>query len=208
MRQPIITLLAIAVAVHSAFAQESAPNPLSGQAQPLTVAIVRQTVPGFEPIQYVFISCGTNEFFATVPAGYRIQNEPAQGRILFLKADNSCWLTARIIKPAYGSSKLTSGNCRDSLLSLHPGAAIAGESGASAGGQSGTAYDLQWISAGGLPERSRVVFISSAVGILEFTLTSSASQFPDAQNDFAHFLAGFCPNPKGSRKLPPAPSNS
>ena len=177
-------------------------NPLAGPSLQLEVSLVRQVVEGMAPALHVFINMGFKEYALQVPDGFRMQNEAAQGRLLLQRTDNSCWISFRIIKTPVGGVNLSTSACRDWVLGEHPNAKITAESSANAGNNGGPAFDLQW-KTGGFQQSSRVVYIPSAVGILEFTLVSSTSHFGDSVNYLKNVLASFRLCPNGKRDLPP-----
>lgn len=200
MRSLLTLLLPVWLAVSPATAQNA--NPVGGPSLPLDVSLVRQVLEGFPTALHVFINMGSKEYALQLPDGFRMQNEPAQGRLLIPRTDNSCWMTFRIIKTPVGGINLSASACRSWLLDEYPGATITSETTVSAGGNSGPAFDLQWRSAG-LKQSARVAYIPSAAGILEFKLVSSTSQFGNAANYLKNLMMSFRICPYGKRDLPP-----
>lgn len=197
--RPLLTLLfSLSLTAGPAPAQDT--NPLGGPSLPLEVSLVKQVVEGMAPALHVFITLGFKEYALQLPDGFRMQNDAAQGRLLLQRADNSCWVTFRIIKTPPGTSP-SSATCRDWLLSEQPNAIITGEKSVHAGNNGGLAFDLEWRTSG-FQQSARVAYVPSAVGLLEFKLVSNTSQFGESVNYFKQILASFRLCPNGKRDLP------
>jgi hypothetical protein len=199
MRQNISVFFAASLLLGTVAAQDA--NPLAGPPLALDVSIVRQVIEGMSPAVHVFINMGFKEYALQAPEGFRVQNEPAQGRLMLQRMDNSCWISLRIIKTPVGGANLSTSAGRDWVQGEFPNAKITGESSANAGNNGGPAFDLAW-QTGGFQQSARVVYIPSAVGILEFKLVGNTSQFGESLNYLKNVLTSFrfCPN--GKRDLP------
>lgn len=196
---------AICLAVGTVTAQDA--NPLASLPLPLDVSLVRQVNPGMTPALHVFIAVGDREYALQMPDGFRMQNDPTQGRILFQRTDNSCWITFRIIRATSGTG-LTASTCKDWLLNEHPTAKIIGETSVTAAGQGGSAYDVTWKAGGGLTQTCRTAYVPCAMGILEFTVNSSADNFASAVGFFKNILTSFRICLNGTRDIPPLSKDS
>jgi len=158
-----------------------------------------------EPAPFrVFVTIGTNKFTFVTPDGFQIKEDPAQQRVILTSANQTCTM---IIKfggtVSDGSSASDTTACRDLLLKQYPKATILNEFSATAG-QSGPAFDLQYLSPGGTSQIMRVAFIPSVVGTLEFKATGTAN----VQMSFNTILRTFSTSDaSGKLEIPPPVSD-
>jgi hypothetical protein len=146
--------------------------------------------PGLIPSRCAYLTAGTNRFGFIIPGELRMDMTNPE-RVALVSADYNCLITVRVVSPASGTLDLSEDGCRQALLAQHPGAKFLNTFSRSVGGQSGPAFDLQWMGVGSGVRRQRVVFIPSAAGVLELSLVTSPDGFGSAEHDFNFVLLTF-----------------
>jgi hypothetical protein len=159
--------------------------------------------PGLLPGEFAYVTFGTNKFGFVMPAGFRLETQDWQ-KVTLVSADLNCLLTFRMLEPIPGSDgELDPAYYRQLLLNGHPGGKIVDEFSLAAASRRGPAFDLRWNAAGTVPQRERVLFIPSSVGVLEFSLVSSLEKFEAGRQAFNSFLILFrTPEKDGRLDMP------
>lgn len=145
---------------------------------------------GNEQHRRVFMKVGDRRLMLAVPQGFRPVNTNPE-TIVFVNDDSSCLLSFRIAAPgSAAAASLKADLCREWLSARFSDLKVQEEFSLNVGGQSGPAFDLHY-KAMAVPRSSRVAFIPSPVGVLEFSLVSSPEKFQAAKSEFHGFHRGF-----------------
>ena len=132
--------------------------------------------PGLFPTDRAIVSVGTNQFAFEVPPGYRMDASDS-GRVSLVSRDYSCLISFRIAgSVAPEATALDSAPYREFLASQFPGANILEQFSMSANNRSGPAFEFEWGGAG-VFQRSRIAYIPSRGGVLEFSVSASPDKF-------------------------------
>ena len=159
--------------------------------EPITVTSKPELVPGLPPLSRIYVSAGVQEFALLTPAGYR-SDTTSQDLVHLVNGDYDCFITFRFATQDSAASKgLDAGTCRKLLTDRYPGAKITEELTLEAGGKSGPAFDFQWQGYGGTTRSSRVVYVPSSAGIMEFSLICDSSSFNESKYAFNALLLTF-----------------
>jgi hypothetical protein len=206
-----VSLWVIILASLPLLGQAGDPAPLLANVasnQPLYVVRVEHVGgPGLLPADYAYVTFRTNQFGFVRPDGFRLKPGDGQ-KVTLVSADLNCLVSFRVLEtePA-GDSEPDAAHYRELLLSRHPGGKIVDEFSLAAVSRRGPAFDLRWNAAGAVPRRERVVFIGSAVGVLEFSLVSSLEKFEAGRQAFSTFLLTFRSAEPGGRLIMPVLSD-
>lgn len=145
---------------------------------------------GWEQVRRVFMSCGTNEFLSAVPQGLRV--EIATDKVTLVSTDATYFLTFRILDKAVTDPNLTRlDSYRQLALNQFPDSKVLEEFSQTAAGRRGPAFELRWTAAGASERVSRMAFIPSAAGILEFSLNADLKKSAAGQSAFTLLLRTF-----------------
>jgi hypothetical protein len=157
---------------------------------------------GRSQIQRLHLTLGTNQYACVVPAGFRVDASNPQ-KIVISDPTYACFITIRLTgRPAAGAKGLPAEACREMALGRFPGARIASESSESVGHLSGPSFDLQWKNSAGTDQSARLVFVSTPVGIVEFSLLAASNKFREGTVLFGSLLSSFRGSEGGKLELP------
>jgi hypothetical protein len=177
---------------------EAAPPPLP----PLQANLRKGEVIGIEQVRRAFLTFGTNEFVFVIPPGFRMDASDS-GKVVLSDANYDFYLTFRVANPAAGLRAAQTEACRELLVKQHPNVKILDEFFQSAANRGGPAFDLQWDNTSGAKQASRVAFIPSAAGTLEFSLLSKPDKFAQGKTFFNLLLSTFLSNEGGKIEIIP-----
>jgi hypothetical protein len=212
LKQHFLTALLCATALVT-FAQDDEPrrNPLLGPSVALNFVAHDSGRPGGTAIHYLFLTAPYARLAAMAvqtPGGYTPTFDARTGTLRFARADQTGWLTLRLINTGSGAAMLDNEITKQWLLRQHPGAKLLQAAPTKIGDRPGFSYDLQWPTTGGLVQRQRALYAPITGGILEFTLNSTPDVFPKLEQDFASLAFTFRLCPRGKADLLPPPSDS
>lgn len=173
-------------------------------APPPMQVLVRTELPNVQPpFHRAFVTSETNKFAFLIPDGLQVHNDPLRGRINLSNVEGNRYISFTILDPTPSEGKELSADVyREVVLKSYSNAKILEENSRVAAGRSGPAFDIQWTSAG-LVQRTRVVFVATAAGVLEFTASTSPDKFSELDTDFSLFLGTFCLSTNGKLDVPP-----
>jgi len=160
---------------------------------------------GIQQIQRAFLDIGTNQIAFMIPGGFQM-NAARADKIVLTEPERGYFMTVRVITLAEAGSEASF--FKTEALNHYPGARITQESTTLVANHSGPAFTLEWSSSTGTVQSARVVFIPSAAGILEFTLTARSATFKDAQIYFDCLLSSVQNNESGKLVIIPLPDFS
>ena len=157
---------------------------------------------GFEQFRRVFINVGDRRLMLVVPQGDFRADTSDPKKVVLVNHDYTCLLSFRITTSENAAAgPLNADLCRTWLTTMMGDQKILDEFSLQAAKCSGPAFDL--ISkVDGVSRTSRVAFIPSPVGILEFTISSSPEQFPAAKSVLQAWLRSLqISEPNGELKI-------
>ncbi len=158
---------------------------------PMQASITPENVPNLETYYRAYIDSKAAKFSFILPRTYRTDSLTSADMQLVNENYNR-FLSFRILGPlSADAKKLDATDFRELLLDRHPGAKILEEFSLHAASHTGPAFDLEWAEANGVVRRSRVAFIPSAAGVLEFSLVCGVEQFSQAKNDLNSMMLTF-----------------
>lgn len=150
---------------------------------------------------------GTNQFAFIVPKGYLIRLDEAARQLRAVEREDKCAITVRLFDTPTNAVDKATGELkpavlRELLLARHPDARIIEEHSLTAGGSPGPAFDFGWRNAGGFPLQSRLAFIPTPAGIMEFHLLTSAADKEEFTHALNSLMLTFRFGEKGRIELP------
>src|SRR6267378_620408 len=162
-------------------------------APPPMQVLVRTELPNVQPpFHRAFVTSGTNKFAFLIPDGLQVHNDPLHGRINLSNVEGNRYIGFAILDPTPSEGRELSADAyREVVLNSFPNAKILEENSRVAAGRSGPAFDIQWKSAG-IVQHTRVVFVATAAGVLEFTATTSPDKLSELDTDLNLVLVTFC----------------
>lgn len=145
---------------------------------------------GNEKRRRVFMDVGGRRLMLVVPQGFRAVNANPD-KLVLVNRDSSCVLSFRIAAPgSVAAASLNAELCRGWLSARLGDLKIQEEFSLTAANESGPAFEVNY-KADGVSRASRVAFIPSPVGVLEFSLASDPEVFQASKSEFRGLLRGF-----------------
>ena len=145
------------------------------------LAVTRHELEGLGHYFRAVATVGTNQFAFVVPKGYSMRADEANRQLRAVERDDKCAITVRLVGTPTNAVDKASGGLkpevfRELVLQRFPNGRILEEISLTAAGRAGPAFDLAWKSEAGLTLQSRLAFIPSPAGIIEFHLLTSATE--------------------------------
>jgi hypothetical protein len=169
----------------------------------------REAAPFAEPRYTAMISTGKEKFAFLVPDGFFLRGDPSSGTFTLANAEGNCSIAFSMLPPlSYDAPPFSADVCRDWVLRETSGGKIMQEFSASAAGDKGPGFDIQWKTSGGFVQYKRVLFVSTSAGILKFAATSNLNHFDSAKSVLTRMLLTFRLGADGVLKVPPVPADS
>lgn len=142
---------------------------------------------GWEPRRSVYMNMGGRRLMLDVPHGFRADVSNPE-KVSFVSRDYNCVLSFRVAVPGSGSVvSLSTALCRAWLSAELTDVRIQEEFSMTAANQAGPAFDLK-CKVDGVVRASRVAFIPSPVGVLEFNSLSSPEKSTEANANLRFLL--------------------
>jgi len=157
----------------------------------LRASVQAGEVVGFEQFSRVFMNAGGRRLMFVVPQeDFRAETSNPQ-KIVLVNRDYTCVLSFQVRSAGdAGSASLSSDLCRAWLSAEVGELVVLGELTQSAANCRGPAFDYA-AKPDGVSRSSRVAFIPSPVGILEFKVSASPEKFSAAKSTFQGWLRSF-----------------
>jgi hypothetical protein len=193
-------------------ADPASPDESAQVARPLKTAINATVqvgeVIGQEQQRRVLATADGRRLILTVPLGFRVDISNPE-KVVLVNSDYSCVLSFRIAAPGTATAaSLNAEVCRAWLSARLGDLRIQEEFSMATAGGSGPAYDLL-CKVDGVARASRVAFIATSVGVVEFTSLSSPGQSEAAKAKLRFLLRSFqISNADGKLDLPPSKTAS
>lgn len=160
---------------------------------------------GFLTSRCAYVRIGAARFSFLVPEGARVSTA-TEDRINVIKNDYSCVISLRA---ATGdSATLNPEQLRQALIGRFSDLRFAGERQVMAADYAGPAFDF-FHESDGLKRKTRIAFVPSAAGILEFKMTTALDRFEANQDMLNEILGSFrAAKPNGELEVVRLPINS
>jgi hypothetical protein len=172
-------------------APRTAPPPLVSRVEPGEFI-------GEEQLRRVYITVGASQYGTIVPHGLRVDTANPD-KVTLADPGLGFFLTLRVTPPA-ASTRLDEVS-RQRLLQNYPNAEILDQATTEVTGHRCPSFDLRWKSGDGPVRMVRVVYLSTASGLLEFTLVADQSRFGEAQIALGGLLHRFRTNEGGALQM-------
>ncbi len=192
-RKPI--LLALATCFGFRLLAEPASPEAPATASPPVTTVLNATVQdgerfGDEQHRRVFMNVGGQRLMLLVPQDFRVDIANPE-KVVLVNRDYSCVLSFRLAAPgSVAAAALNADLCRAWLSARLGDLKIQEEFSLTAASGSGPAFDLI-CKVDGVVRASRVAFIASPFGVLEFTSLSSPEKFEAAKATLRYMLRSF-----------------
>ena len=127
---------------------------------------------------------GTNQFAFIVPKGYFIRADEANRQLRAVERDDKCSITVRLFTAPTNAVDQATGTLkaeafREVVLQRFTNSRILEEFTLTAGGRAGPAFDLAWKNEAGLTLQSRIAFIPTVAGVMEFHLLTTGAEMKE-----------------------------
>jgi hypothetical protein len=113
-----------------------------------------------------------------------VNNHPAESQVIFTKTDGTATMSVTLL----GFPSAKADPWQKVIADRFPDGTIVQEAVATVAGRTGPMFDVAWQTPQGLKGKSRIAFIPSSFGTLEFALTTPAEKFATARYDFHNLL--------------------
>ena len=158
----------------------------------LQVSSAPQTIHGGLTVPTLIVVAEANKFSFLPPLGWRAQSGTSEKRIRLVRPDSVTLMTIDITEDkGKQPSPLSPETLRQELLDRHPGGRIVEEFPASAVGQAGLGFELEWRTGNDVRQLARHVFVRFTGGHLEFSLMGPAQALSQHYHDFNRLLLSF-----------------
>lgn len=193
--------------LNSAFAGET-PSGTPSTNKPAFNASLRagETV-GAHQVQRAFLTVGTNQIAFIVPTGFFMDASNPQ-KIVLSDDAGEYFITVRVTNPQIPSEGSPDDFFKAIVLNRFAGAKISDQFSARIANHAGTAFDLQWMSPKGGQQSTRIAFVPTAAGVLEFSILSRVVNFKDAQGYLSGLMSSVRSNETGKLVIDPLPDFS
>lgn len=163
------------------------PTPASAQATGATNApdfqltTTRHELEGLGHYFRAVATVGTNRLAFIVPKGYFVRLDEANRQLRAIEHEDRCSITVRLLGITTNLVDLAAGTLKPAaikelVLERFPAGHITEEFALGAAGRTGPAFDVTWKNAAGLKLQSRLAFILTPAGILEFHLMTGGAE--------------------------------
>lgn len=163
---------------------------------------------GQEQQRRVIATAGGRRLMLAVPQGFRLASSSPE-KVMLVNRDSSCVLSFRIVAPGNAATdSLNPDVCRSWLSARLGDLRIQEEFSMAAANGHGPAFDLL-CKVDGVARASRVAFIASPVGVLEFTSLSSPEHSEAAKASLRFLMRSFrISDVNGKLEISPARSDT
>lgn len=150
---------------------------------------------------------GTNQFAFIVPKGYSMRLDEANRQLRAIEREDRCAITVRLVETPTNAVDQASGALkpevlRELVLRRFPTGRITEEVTLGAAGRSGPGFDLTWKNEAGLNLLSRIAFIPTQAGLVEFHLLTSATDMQEFKYALNSLMLTFRVAENGRLELP------
>ncbi len=171
------------------------------------VATTRHDLPGLGYYTRSVVTLGTNQYAFVVPKGYIVRTDEPNRVVRAVEREDKCAISVRLFAtPTNAVDKATAGlkpeAFKELLLQRYPSARVADTFSLTAGGTGGPAFDFIWRNEGGLEVQSRIAFIPTPAGVVEFHLLTSAAVKEESFQALNSLMLTFRFAEKGKLELP------
>ena len=152
----------------------------SGASADFKIATTRHDLEGLGYYFRTLVTAGTNQFAFIVPRGYFVRADEAKREIRAVEVDDKCSMTVRLFStPTNGvdeaTGQLKAEVFRELLLQRFNTARITETMTLNGGGRGGPGFDFTWKNDADLTMQSRIAYLPTPAGVLEFFLLTSAA---------------------------------
>lgn len=177
------------------------------QTNAFSVVTTRHDLPGLGYYSRCVASITTNQFAFVVPKGYLIRTDEVNRVVRAVEREDKCAISVRLLPTPTNAVDKASGGLtpevfKELLLQRHPGTRIMDTFSLTAGGTGGPAFDFVWRNEGGLEVQSRIAFIPTPAGVVEFHLLTSAAVKEESFQALNSLMLTFRFGEKGKMELP------
>ncbi len=181
--------------------------PAETNAPAFSLTTTRHELEGIGHYFRAVATLGTNQLAFIVPKGYLIRLDETARQLRAVETEDKCSITVRLFPTPTNAVDKASGELKSSVfrglvLERHGDARIVEELTLSAGGSAGPGFDFVWRNAGGFPLQSRIAFIPTPAGIVEFHLLTSAADKEEFTYALNSLMLTFRFGEKGRIELP------
>ncbi len=143
------------------------------------------------PLFRAYVTAESGKFAFIIPSGYRTRGG-SSSNIKLCNLEGNCQITFTVLDPTpRGPDPLNPDTYRDVVQALHPKGKIIEQLCPGVAGREGVGFDIQWETTNKFAQCTRVAFIPTATGLLEFTATSSPQNFSNVRYQLNEVMAGF-----------------
>lgn len=168
----------------------------TGGFQPLIASVQRAGASIEHPDYVAIVNAGTNQFTFSMPEGYRLAGEPAQGKLEMVNYDFGAWVTFRVLAPDSEAAVN-----QTSLLARYNAGRVAEKFERPVLGTSCHVTDIEWNNGRKMAEKTRVIYAPSSAGTVEITFTCAAQEFGPGTVQMNWFLNSLRLNSRERREL-------
>ncbi len=159
----------------------SAQAPAATNAPDFQLATTRHNLEGLGHYFRAVATVGTNRFAFIVPKGYSMRLDEVNRQLRAVEHEDKCSITIRLLGTStnlvdQASGTLKPEGIRALVFDRFPTGRITEEFALGAAGRTGPAFDLTWKNGAGLKLQSRLAFILTPAGILEFHLMTGVAE--------------------------------
>lgn len=150
---------------------------------------------------------GTNQFAFIVPKGYSMKLDEANRQLRAVERDDKCAITVRLLETPTNAVDTVTQSLkpevfRELLLQRFATGRITEELPVSAGGRAGLGFDVTWKSEAGFNLHSRIAFVPTRAGLVEFHLLAGAAELQESKYALNSLMLTFRVAENGRLELP------
>jgi hypothetical protein len=194
---------ALAVAVCSMCIMLGAAQAQDTPAPALKLKFERLPLNSIPPIYRAYVTAESGKFTFVLPRGFRVKDDSG-AKLTFANLEGNFQITFSILDSTPSDSQpLNTDAYRDVVQARYPRGKIIEELCPAAAGRIGVGFDMQWMTTNKLTRCTRTAFVPSIAGVLEFSATCDAKDFPELRYQLNQIMSGFlATTPDGKLEVP------
>lgn len=184
MRHLTLALCCVSLLVTQARGEDA-----STRVQPVAASVQREPINTVVPIFRAFVNVGTDKFTFLIPETFRMGGDASLGKLTLSSVESDTLITLNFMGPPTGDGKdATISTWREMLAKRYAEGRFGQQFSRPVVGHSATGVDVEWKGPAGLAQTTRAIFVPTAAGPLELTVTAGTKKFHEAQITFSEFL--------------------
>jgi hypothetical protein len=174
----------------------------STKLEPMTVAVEVEPVKTVEPIYRAYVTTSEEKFAFLIPEQFRTGGDPAHGRLQLTSLSGDTLIAFTFIG-AVPTDDADGGRerYRNALANRYANGKIVNAFTQPTLGRQSNGFEVEWKGPAGLAQKTCAVYVPTASGMLEVTMSTGAKNFKVMETRFKEMLASLASDEHGKLKV-------